>query len=128
MKDVPENKEFKGWFVDGTDVEVVDTTFSFDSLKAYAQNDSHAVSISAKLVDKEPETAYNKISVSFLNAKGGSIVVAKTIAAGESVTAPTKDGDKNITGWTIGGKAYTGDWSYESLNALVTDVDINNLD
>ena len=128
LKDVPENKEFKGWFVDGTDVEVVDTTFSFDSLKAYAQNDSHAVSISAKLVDKEPETAYNKISVSYLNAKGGSIVVAKTIAAGESVTAPTKDGDKNITGWTIGGKAYTGDWSYESLNALVTDDDINNLD
>lgn len=76
----------------------------------------------------EPDAKYNKISVSFLNAEGGSIDTAKTIAAGESVTAPTKDGDKNIVGWTIGGKAYTGDWSYESLNALVTDANINSQD
>ena len=48
LKDVPEDKEFEGWFIEGTDVEVVATTFSFDSLKAYAQNDSHAVSISAR--------------------------------------------------------------------------------
>ena len=127
LKDVPENKEFKGWFIDGTDVEVVDTTFNFDSLKAYAQNASHAVSISAKLVDKEPEVAYDKISVSFLNDNHGSIVTAETISAGKSVTAPTKDGDKNIVGWTIGGVAYTGNWSYESLNALVTEDNINNL-
>lgn len=72
LKDVPENKEFKGWFIDGTDVEVVDTTFNFDSLKAYAQNASHAVSISAKLVDKKPETKTVKFCFDIEDGKKGT--------------------------------------------------------
>ena len=87
LKDVPENKEFKGWFIDGTDVEVVDTTFNFDSLKAYAQNASHAVSISAKLVDKEPETKTVKFCFQLNTAEGNFT-------------------DKNIAGFTSTNVSY----------------------
>ena len=125
------DKNIVGWTIGG---KAYTGDWSYESLNALVTDDNinsqdKVAYVQATAVyEKEPEAAYNKISVSFLNAEGGSIVVAKTIAVGESVTAPTKDGDKNITGWTIGGKAYTGDWSYESLNALVTDDDINNLD
>ena len=89
LKDVPEDKEFEGWFIDGTDVEVVATTFSFDSLKAYAQNDSHAVSISARFKDKvvEPETKTVKFCFQ-LNTTEGNFT------------------DKNIAGFTSTNVSY----------------------
>ena len=73
LKDVPEDKEFEGWFIEDTDVQVVDTTFSFNFLKDYAQNDSHAVSISARFKNKvvEPENKKTvEINLNTDKAKG----------------------------------------------------------
>ena len=115
LKDVPEDKEFKGWFIDGTDVEVVATTFSFDSLKAYAQNDSHAVSISARFKDKvvEPETKTVKFCFQLNTAEGNftdkniagftSTDVSYVVGGKDTVVnVPAVEANKGYTfkGWT----------------------------
>ncbi len=143
LKDVPEDQEFKGWFIDGTDVEVVATSFNFDSLKAYAQNDSHAVSVSAKLVDKvvepsepeEPETPELKtINVSFVDATTGrSVADGISFTEGEGAYFPVSASNKGendvLQGWNgFGFDAFygAGQWvNFADLAKYVADSSIN---
>ena len=92
LENVPENKEFDGWYINETNVQVVDTRFNFNFLKDYAQNDS--VTINARFKDKvvEPETKTVKFCFQLNTAEGNFT-------------------DKNIAGFTstdvsyvVGGK------------------------
>lgn len=127
LKDVPEDKEFEGWFIDDTDVEVVATTFSFDSLKAYAQNDSHAVSISARFKDKVVEPETTPIEVSFFDGFGKLIKTETLTETTDSVEEPAAtrveyDTDKY---------EFHGDWATTFTNPvdtnMVTSFDYNTL-
>ena len=116
---VPEDKEFDGWYIAGTNVEVVATRFDFDSLKDYAVKDNHQkdnVTIEARFKDKavEPEKEVT-VNINLSDPEAGYFTNNK---AAKTLTYEHLDADGKIedlehmvtanegyefTGWTWSG-------------------------
>ena len=140
IKNVPENLEFKGWFINDN-VQVVDTTFTFDNLKDYAQNDY--VTITAKFENKvvepsepeEPETPELKtINVFFVDATTGrSVADGISLAEGKGAHFPVSASNKGendvLQGWNGDGfDAFygAGQWvSFADLSKYVAATSIS---
>ena len=120
LENVPENKEFDGWYINETNVEVVATRFNFNFLKDYAQNDS--VTINArfkyKVVEPKPVEKTVEINLNTDNNKGTFVGYdgAETISfenlpeIGDPIALPkvkANDGYK-FTGWKVEGAGEAG--------------------
>ena len=91
VTNVPEDKEFDGWYIAGTNVKIVETTFTFDVLKDYAvkddaQNDN--VTIEARFKDKVVEPETTPIEVSFHDGFGHLIKTETLKETTDSVEEP----------------------------------------
>ena len=112
VTNVPENKEFKGWFIGN--FEVVDTNFDFATLASKAVNGY--VTVTAEFTDKvvepsepeEPETPELKtINVYFINpavtAGDNSVADMVTVTAAKAAAFPVKASNKGendvLNGW-----------------------------
>ena len=134
LENVPENKEFDGWYINETDVKVVDTRFNFNFLKDYAQKDSAqncSVTINARFKDKvvEPETKTVKFCFQLDSSKGtftdkkiagyASTIVEYTVGGeDETISIPAVKANDEYTfkGWAADDNEYVMDAGTTSYN------------
>ena len=134
LENVPENKEFDGWYINETNVKVVDTRFNFNFLKDYAQKDSAqncSVTINARFKDKvvEPETKTVKFCFQLDSSKGtftdkkiagyASTIVEYTVGGeDETISIPAVKANDEYTfkGWAADDNEYVMDAGFTSFN------------